>query len=166
MSYYQRKGIWYVQYYPNGRYGGKARMRLPKGSTEYDAIAADDLIKKSLKEMKSDTKKIIGQTLEHLKEHYLAYIQLHKQPRTYDDVELSLTNVIKYIGDLNVTKIRPSHINLYKTLRTKEVSNRTVNKELSWLSGLLTWCRKYTDFEIPNIRIEYLPHNQMPCFTS
>lgn len=162
MSYYLQNDTWYVSYMPDGRYGKKVRVKLPPGTTEEDAERINEYYKQSIKQKKYNSRKIVGQTFHDLSEHYLMYIQLHRQPRTYDDVACSLRHLERIIGNVNVTQLNGSHVNIYKEIRSKEVKNRTVNKELSWLSGFLTWCRRNTDHDIPNLDIERLPYNKPP----
>jgi len=162
MSFYLQNGAWYVSYMPDGRYGQKVRVKLPPGTTAEDAEKVNEYYKRTIKEKKYGSKKIVGQTFRDVAMHYLVYIEMHRQPRTHDDVECSMRHLERIIGNINVTQITRSHVTLYKTIRSKEVKNRTVNKELSWLSGLLTWCRKNTDYAVPVLDIEYLPCDRPP----
>lgn len=168
MSYYLRKGIWYVVTRPQGRYGHVKHLRLPESSTEEDAKRIDLTLKAAIREKRkssSKTKIIDKGTIKDLWSEYHRYIMLHRKQRTAADVEDTGKHIIKILGNINVADLNQYHITLFKELRKKDkgrdrkstISNRTINKNLAWLSGFLKWCRKYTEIEIPDIEIENLP---------
>jgi integrase/recombinase XerD len=162
MAVFQRKSIWYIDYYPEGKSGKRVRYPLPANiKTEKEARHYEVWIKSGANENSENPAEIIGQTIEQLWPHYLMWIQLNKAPRTYDDVELTGRHIFHIFKNVYARHITDGHIDLYKRTRKDEgVTNRTINKELSWLSGFMKWCRRRAKIEVPKIEIERLGYNR------
>jgi len=88
---------------------------------------------------------------------FLRWLQVHRQPRTYGDYQVSLKPLLTHFGPHRLDDVKEKLIDEYKENRLKTVCARTVNKELSYLSGIFRWARKrkYTDNKP---EIERLPH--------
>ena len=93
---------------------------------------------------------------------YLEWYRIHRQPRSYQDLESVFKNQIsKILGTEKVADISPDHILLYKQIRSKEsVTNRTINKELHYFSGFLKWVARENYIPARTFRIETLPHKR------
>lgn len=115
-----------------------------------------------------DRQKPTGATIKELYPYYLEYIHLHRKSNTHTDVKIAGGHIKRLIGDTKIEDINNIHINLYKKHRLNEpglkkdstISSRTINKELSWLSGFLRWCKKNTELNVPKIEIERLPYKR------
>jgi integrase/recombinase XerD len=93
--------------------------------------------------------------------HYLDYISTHRKPTTFVDVEISGRHLEDTFKDVDVLNIAEGYISLYEHRRIKEgVSNRTINKELSWFSGFLTWCMTFAHLEVKRPVIEKLEYKR------
>lgn len=162
MAIYLRKGVYYLDFYENGRAGKRIRLRLPGVTTRKDALAWEQtfLAARDHRHV-SETIEPHGDTVADLWPQYLAYIRLHRRPRTGDDVALSGQHIKAVIGNVPVLALTEAYVDLFKTSRQKDkVSNRTINKELSWLSGFLKWCRRRAKIKIDHIDIEALPYRR------
>lgn len=101
-----------------------------------------------------------GLTMADIFQKYLDYIEANKSKSTYVAVEICLRHFASVVGSLQISQINEGYINVYKRKRTaKGASNGTINKELAWLSGCLSFCRD-RGVDVPQIRIEKLHHSR------
>lgn len=153
-----------VDYYPQGRKGPRKRLTMPA------TIQAEDEARAIERELISASREpeepIVpaGSTLAELWEHYLTWFELQRAPSTLRDVRLSWENHIKSVlGHVRTTGLNQHHIIAYKKIRRAENGgNRTINKELSYLGGFLSWCRRNDEIaDKPTLsRIEKLPYKR------
>lgn len=149
--------IFTLDYWPDGRRGKRIRKPL-----DPDIVSTEDQAK-AIEKALLDLKRVPGSpergiadtdaTVKSLFPKYLEYYELHRSPRTYADLTGVYNNHLERIlGDKRIVELGPEHITIYQRLRKNEgdarrkkepkaVSNRTVNKELQYLGGFLTWCR-------------------------
>lgn len=173
-----------IDYRPHGRYGKRERMPLPESMTD---IKAAERLEKDLKNKagRAEEETPANDTVDELFKDYLAWYKKNRRPRTYEDVSLVYeTHLSRILGKYRIYDLRSSHLDAYQTLRlaetlrprggrkknpdkekkrpkiTKIVSNRTVNKELDYFSGFLTWCRKKKKLYLRAERIETLPYEK------
>jgi integrase len=167
MSVRRRGKRFVVDYYPEGRLGKRARKTLPVSvQTEDDARAIEELMKKAARNA-DDPIVPSGSTVEQVFPAYLEWYSIHRAEGTHYDLERVWERHVKRIlGKERLEDLNLHHINLYKKLRKAEhhfkkekepISNRTINKELSYFSGFLRWCRKQENLHIRTIEIEALP---------
>lgn len=159
MSVRIRNGKFVVDYYVNGRSGTRRRVTLP--DTVPDIKAAKE-IERDLRRAHVNIAVTVpaNGNVKDLFPHYLSYVELHKAPRTHVDIKSVYDNHLKsFFDSLRVGEIANGHIDVYKRLRMgQRVTNRTINKELAYLSSFLKWCRKYHDIYSKVTIIERLPH--------
>lgn len=167
MSIRRRGKRFVVDYYPEGRLGKRARKALPVSvQTEDEALAIEELMKKAAR---NADEPIVpsGSTVEQVFPVYLEWYSIHRAEGTHYDLERVWERHVKRIlGKERLEDLNLHHINLYKKLRKAEhhfkkekepISNRTINKELSYFSGFMRWCRKQENLHIRTIEIEALP---------
>lgn len=167
MSVRKRGERYVVDYYPQGRLGKRARVTLPASvQDQAEAKAIEQLMKKAARNA-DDPVVPSGATVEQVFPAYLEWFGIHRSESTLYDLERIWERHFKRIfGKERVEDFNIHHINLYKKLRKAEhhfkkkgdiVSNRTINKELSYFSGFLRWCRKQENLHLKPIEIESLP---------
>lgn len=166
MAVFLRKNIWYVDVRLHGAYGKRLRIRLPEGTTEEGAREAERRILEHRKAPANTPERVQGATVAQLYPQYEVYQRLHRQRRTANDVASCGKHIVGALGQLPVEDV-PQFITFYKQHRQGKVSNRSINKELAWLSGFLKWCRKPVASggagrDIVPFEIEPLPHIPAP----
>lgn len=165
MSIVLRNGRYYSDYFPDGRHGRRVQMALPEGITEEEARVLDEQLRSAAlksRSAKASQVKAAGQTVTSLFKKYMGWYEIHRQPRSYQDLESVFKNQIsRILGKERVCNISPDHILLYKQIRSKEeVTNRTINKELHYFSGFLKWAARENFIPARTFRIETLPHKR------
>jgi integrase/recombinase XerD len=156
----KNNGRFVIDYYPNGRRGKRERLTLPETITEREDAQA---IERDLRKISVDTQhqvdRAVVRTVADLWPHYRSWYEMHRAARTYEDVRQVFDNsIIKILGHVELTNFESNHHTVYARIRKNQgVCNRTINKELSYLSGCFTWARK-RKYKAPNITPEELPH--------
>lgn len=167
MSYYLRNGSYYVVYRPDGRYGRVIHSKCPPGVTEEQAKAIDESFKAVNRQRRKEmTPQVEGDTISELWPQYEAWTRLDRKHSTQVDIEIAGLHICRILGAYAVKHLNHAHITLFKTVRLRDpgrskgsrISNRTVNKELSWFSGFLHYLRKNA-IEVPRIEIEMLKYH-------
>jgi site-specific recombinase XerD len=152
--------VWYIAYYPRGKAGPYVRRRLPPTvTTRVEAEEWEARFKGAMNGGSQELTEPSGSTIAELWPQYTTYARLHRLPRTADDVANAGRHFTRIIGGTHVLDIVEAHLDLYKESRKLDgVKNRTINKELAWLSGFLKWCRKHAHI-VPSRKliIERLP---------
>ena len=158
MSLEKRAGRWWIAYYPQGAKGGKKRIRLPVHiQTEDEAQAAHDGFMHRNKDASG------YHVLQDEWKEYLIWYRPHHQPRTADDVEAFGVRLVKYFGSDYIENIGDEYITLFIALRKADskkaggIKNRTLNKELSYFSSFLKFCRRKQRIEVQTFHIDNLP---------
>lgn len=167
MSVSFRNGRWAVRFRPEGRNGPARWITLDESVTtreqakEWEALHNPKAVEEGAG---------VGDptTLRGLFPSYLTtYVALYQKKRTYDDVASVYTNHIsRILGDFRVDEISERHVQVYMSTRKNEsserkgrpVGHRTINKEVSYLSGFLTWCRKKGGIPLPRLIVERLSY--------
>ena len=149
-----KKNAWVIDYYPEGRKGKRVRKTLE----DVDFETAKQ-IERTLRLQHRLTVTSSGRTtIEEALPDYLAWCALHRSARTRQDIEYSLRFLLPVFGALAPAEILPSHILKFKKQRQKEgASNRTINKQLDYLSGIITWMVKNGLAQPLPFKIEKLP---------
>jgi integrase/recombinase XerD len=158
MSVFQRGNRWVVDYWPDGRQGKHVRKTLSASvTTREEALQWEEIYRGK------GADEDMHPSLTSLKDLYPRYVrewaELQLLPLTAEDIDRAFTNHLgRILGGFPVSNFSKSHINLYKQVRkTEGVKNRTINKELSYLSGFFTWCREQEKIDVPEFRITMLP---------
>jgi len=166
MSVRKRGERYVVDYYPQGRLGKRARVTLPESVQDEDEAKAIAAL--MMKAARGDDPAVpSGATVEQVFPAYLDWYGIHRAAGTHYDLERVWERHLKRIlGKERLEDLNDHHVNLYKKLRKAEhhfkkakelISNRTINKELSYFSGFLRWCRKKEGLQLRPIEIEALP---------
>lgn len=149
-EYYNKslgQNTYFWNHYPAGREGKRLNTPLPlwiSSMAEAEEYVAANLQQQGLDEVPDE-----GSTIAELWSSYLSHIKREKRPRTAEDVEDAGNSLCKVLGDLPPKYLDKGYLNLFKDLRLSDtvgkymkrpISKRTINKDLSWLSGFLKWC--------------------------
>jgi len=158
-------GCWVIDYYPLGRNGPRRRVQFGKPGeprTEGEALALEMELRRSSRRAPVST---INPRFYDLVADWKREYKNDHTPATCKDLDCSLVHLVKFFGDLFLAEITPPVIEQYKTARLetkvkpkprksetaaeyqarldaqpRTISRRTINKELSYLSGFLRWC--------------------------
>lgn len=158
-------GVWVIDYYPNGRNG--PRRMIPFGAaadpkTEAEALALEMELRRTAR--REPVSKINAKFYDPLVDFKREYKNDHAEA-TIKDLDSSLVHLVEFFGKFFLAEIVPAVIEQYKGSRlqtkilpkqrkketaeqyqkrreekTRTISKRTINKELSYLSGYLRWC--------------------------
>ena len=132
-------GRWVVDYYPNGRKGKRETHRLPADVTTVSmAKRIEATLRKSSQTAPGEMPH--ERTIKALSMRYLS-VKAKGSKSTYRDVRNTFqANVLPTIGHIDITVIGPQHFSFYKEVRgATGVSNRTINKEVSYIRGMCRW---------------------------
>ena len=106
----------------------------------------------------------LGMTISRLTVKYLEWYELYRARTTFKDVRgVFEGHIERLLGSIIAENLLPRHILEYQRQRRLEnVSNRTINKELAYLSGCLTWAAKAENGYISprTWKIGVLPHTR------
>lgn len=129
-----------INYYPQGRKGPRKYLTLPPEiQTEAEALAIEQALRRARKPERVEVPG--GATVTELFPIYLEWYELHRKPSSYAAVSWTWEKHIKRIlGHIVAEAVNPQDLEAYTKIRKAGgVSNRTVNKELSQISGFLSW---------------------------
>ena len=167
MSVRDRDGRLTIDYYPTGRKGRRIQMRLPAG-TSHDA--AKQIECELLKRRKNQSSLSLSVSINKLIKDYYNHIQMHLAISTVRDIKNCFKNhILPYFGRMHPSEITTHLISSYQqhrqtkpTLRKREqkAMNRSINKETTYLSGLLKWAARETGSQINMLRFRPLPYKR------
>lgn len=147
-----RKGRYYLE--PKGVLreilGGKASF--PLGRTYSEMFQEYNRLTKLFKE---DDR---NYTLSKLVHEYLSKVSAVERANSTYETDLKTSRVIlRVFSDFRPEEIRQKHIYQYQNQRKEQVSNRSVNKEISFLSGVLRYAAQIGAIDqSPCVGIKYL----------
>lgn len=186
MAIRRRGNKFVIDYYPHGRRGKRERMTLPETvQSEDQAGAIEDALKKAARNP-DDISLPSPTSIAELIPQYLAWYRIHRSPGTIKDITSAMKHFKRIVGEVRLSDLNSNHINLYKQIRQAEparptkpknkkikevspgsppadiktVSNRTINKELSYFSGMLRWCRDELKIQHREFKIYGLPYKR------
>jgi integrase len=149
------------------------RLHLSEEITDLEeAKVFESALRETAKDAKTITLTIDSEaSVNKLFPDYLIWYRLHRAEKSYKDINSVYENHIKKIlGNERIRTLNSGHILLYQQTRKREqarrrvkkeekrpVSNRTINKELDYLSGFLRWCKEEKYMHLEPIRIKKLP---------
>jgi integrase len=159
------KGRYYLDCWPDGKYGRHHREWLPETiKTEEQAKAFERLFLGARRQKR--TKAVsYGTVIKSLWPLYAQYIETnYESEHTRIACEDSGRYILRYLGELSVTTLTnetPEYLKTclrgYISKRTgKHLSNGSINKHLGHLSGFLKYCRETLEIAVPVIRVKYL----------
>lgn len=131
--YRNHQDKWRVEWYVPGGKGKRASIIIE--GTEAYARAYEAEMRRRQPDPVLINPKIIAVTSE-----FYAYYKNNRLESTYEDCLKSFKHLLKHIGNHRFTDLSPAVIEEYKSRRLEDVSKRTINKELSYLSSFLKWC--------------------------
>jgi site-specific recombinase XerD len=176
-------GVWIIDYRPQGRKG--PRLRREFGSVDHPHTKAEALaLEMELRRLsrREPVSMINPKVYDLLGDWKQEYANDH-EASTCKDLNCSLVRLVPFFGPLYLAEITPSLIEQYKgqrlatrvepkrrkgesdtayalrhTEQTRTISKRTINKELSYLSGFFKWAaeHRYCD----PIRVKLFPVKQ------
>lgn len=150
----------FIDYRPHGRYGKRVRMLLPATITGIDEAREIEAALRAVIRKKQEAPVVPSDaSVDGLFWDYLAWYRLRRSPRSVEDLNYTYKrHISRIIGNEKITSLNIAHVNLYQTLRRVDgVSNRTINKELDYISGFLRWCRDTHDIPCG------VPRDRLPC---
>lgn len=153
MSIRIRNGRYVIDYYPDGRKGRRVRLTLPPAITDRQIV---EEIERDLRsgyensELRADSASRVSEIFP----SYLSHCELHMADSTYRNVAWTWEKQLEpRLGSTWISEIDTGHLTMYKRLRKSDgVSNRTVNKEMSYFMGFLKWCRSELKLNIKDVR--------------
>lgn len=165
--------LFYADYWPDGRNGNRVQTPISVSNIddardierEMRAAALEarkpGLIKQSMAAMTVDD--LWTDYISWYKDNFLSKLSLK-------DVESVYENHLKdHFGPVPVLAVNDHHFTGYQHIRkaASTVKNRTINKEVDYFRGFLTWCRRKKKMAVRQIEYEPLPaHRPLPIILS
>lgn len=160
MAIITRNNRFIVDYRPHGRYGKRVRMPLPATITGIDEAREIEATLKAVIRKKQEAPVVPSDAgVDGLFPDYISWYRMRRSPRSVEDLNYTYKrHISRIIGSEKITALNIAHVNLYQTMRRVDgVGNRTINKELDYISGFLRWCRE--THSIPCS----VPRDRLPC---
>lgn len=153
-----------VDYRPDGRYGKRVRRHLPVAiQTDDEALLTERLIKESVTSRKKEDVPLTNETVSQLFSKYLDWYEINRARTTYEDICFTRKYCDDILGKERTENINLNHLELYKRMRRaskRNPSNRTINKELAYISGFLRWSAKHGYITARQFKVESLPYKR------
>lgn len=155
-----------VDFFPEGRKGKRVRRPVPDGIQDIEAARAyDENLRAATLEGRKpgDVKKnLTAATVSDLFSDYLSWYKDRRAKLSHKDVESVYENHLKdELGDVPVLALNRHHFTMYQhTRKASSVSNRTINKELDYFRGFMSWCRKEKGMEVRKFEYDQLPYSR------
>ena len=167
MSLELRHERFYICYRPDGRYGRRVRFPLPVEIRDGEVAQKfhDDFIRewKAAKGQPAEPHALTGLTIGQLWPEYLLWSEMHHAETTHKDLVNVGQWVKKYLGQYDAEGIGPHHIGIYQRMRTADAGrpiNRTVNKEINYLGGMIRWAGKLGHITPRRLIMDMLPYKK------
>lgn len=157
MAIYQRRKIWWIDYYYKGR-----RIREPVSSSRKEAEKAlmarqGDIVRGTFKLEKKGKERCFD-------EFAIEFLEQRKSGRKWWKKDLyRMKTLVNQFGNSFLSDISTYNIEKFKTKRRDEVSGPTVNRELALLKSLFNMAGKwgFLTTENPVKGVSYYPERQM-----
>lgn len=125
----------------------------------------DDFIRewKESKAGSQEIRALTGLTISQLWPEYLQWSELHHAATTHRDLVNVGQYIKKYIGQYDAEGIGPHHVQVYQRLRTEGAGraiNRTVNKEINYLMGMVRWAGRQGHITPRRLILDMLPYKK------
>lgn len=168
----ERDNRWEVSWFQNGK---RKRKLLPKYKTvcTYDKLTGRQItekvpytkeetlaIERAYKSKQTHLSKYSTPRINDILPEFMIWLETHRSPNTYKDYQSIINRLLSpAFGDRRLDALSEYLLDLYKQDRLNYVTGRTINKELAYLSGIVTWARKrgYTDHKPIIERLKYNP---------
>lgn len=170
-----------IDYWPNGRHGTRCQRYLDDAITSL-AVAReiDRETKLAIKDRRRPDPgsnpsqyyilfdELIDEYMDDYKLQHRSRINTIRQDKSFNEREQSLRIVAKNIDSKTTIAMFDRHTaTAYArkragqiTRRNTPVTNRTINKELTYVASYLKWCRRDKNFDTPPFHFDRLKHNR------
>lgn len=152
-----------IDYYPvDSRH--RKRLVLPPGTSEEEAESINAALTATKKGRRGRLP--VSATVNELWPEYIKHAKNHLEESTLKDIELVYNNSIsKIIGDFRAEDLSRQHMNTYIEIRSKRKyrnkapKNKTLVREMRYVSAFITWCRenitgfRNDDFRLPKLKV-------------
>ena len=152
-------GVWLIDFWPNGRNGKRRLLKYPEDGSTCD-IAEAVMYEQNCRQHSNlpQTKRMINPAIEDVLPEYLVWHKLHRAERTHKDLAYSLKNILAIFGSLSVSRITNNDVIRFKQLRPDHP--RATNKDLHYLSGIISWMVK-NDYAVAlPFKFEQMPYSK------
>lgn len=169
-----------VDYWPDGRNGKRCRRYLdPDIKSLALAKEIDAETKKAIRDRRrpdlTPSRIMYTATFDELIPEYMSDFRLRhrsgvnprRQEQSFAEREGSLNIVSKLLGPMAIIQFDKHAVSKYQKVRSqhvtrtgRKVTNRTINKELSYIASFLAWARKAKEIPVPALKIDMLPHQR------
>lgn len=169
-----------IDYWPEGRNGPRCRRYLdPDIRSLKIAMEIDADTKQAIRDRRrpdlTPGKITYTATMDDLIPDYMADFRLkhrskinpRRQELSFNEREQSLSIVARILGPVPLIQIDRHSIAKYQKVRSQHitrtkrpVTNRTINKELSYMASFLNWARRAKEIPVPPLKLDMLPHQR------
>ena len=105
--------------------------------------------------------------LDAIPERHRTNTHARRQELSFHEREQSLEILARILGPVPIIQVDRHSIATYQKTRSqhitrtkRRVTNRTINKELSYLASFLNWARRAKEIPVPPLKIDMLPHQR------
>jgi integrase/recombinase XerD len=152
---------YFCDYYPKGRRGARKWVKLPDDVQDDETAGEYDQIYRAAARGEKIPTVAAGKeaNVDELFPDYLTWYKTYRRESSYVDLySVYYAHISPILGNELAAKLNKHHLTIYEKRRAAEgVTNRTINKELSYFGGFLTWCRDEKKLEIAPIPRKKLP---------
>lgn len=147
---------WIIDVYPQGR-KGKRIMQVVEDMDQADAVAIAARIRRAENKPIPTDPKIID-----IYPEWLRHYSIETAPGTVRDVRGAYLRLMPHFGQIRISQLVKGHFITYMENRSKDlwkppqskvkprpISRRTINKELTYLSALITWA--INEYRLPDL---------------
>jgi len=149
-----KRNVWIIDCRPYGSYD--KRERITFHGTEAEALAAEAKIMRSARQPAA----LVAPTIADLFPEWTAFYKNQVSISTYMDAITCFKRLLPFFGHRKPNHLNVLTIDQYKAMRLETVKKRTINKELTYLSGMLKWAEERRYIEPLPIRIKGFPAKQ------
>lgn len=152
-----------ADYWPDGRHGKRAHHKINVDDVTVARRIADKMRMAALHGRKPEEAKKVDEsfTIEGLTDDYLSWVRLHRTAGTYREREYSMKYINRIVGNVPVMAFNDLHISIYQESRNaQKVSNKTINKEIYYILGMLRWCREEKGMAVRSVQMKKLPYSR------
>jgi len=169
MKVYQRGGVWYLDCSFNGR-----RIRKPAGTTKKEALLhlAREIQIQMNAESDISLEELNTKPFDELCNEYLIHSKSHKKPSSFIRDQGMVETLKEEYKDKPIGTITPYDLEKHKVVRIEEVSQSTVNRELTCIKHMFNMAvewgylknnhlRIVRNFKEPPGRLRYLTNTEI-----
>lgn len=144
-------GKFIIDYYPQGRKG--KQVKVVYQGKESDARKWEAELRR---QGGPSISTIVNPKIIDVIPEYLEWLHIHRAKNTYQDVKRSLNHLIPHFGKLQVSRLTPLIVSEYK--KRREGRPRSINKELAYLRGIITYMAKNNYCNPLTFKFEEVPY--------